>query len=88
MNKQQFTRAAKISSGGNEISENLVDVIFALFDRAGDNCLSYEEFFVVIKNRIRRQIRRSLRRTGWEAFKGCVREEVRANRSSAKLQKL
>ena len=56
MNKQQFTRAAKISSGGNEISENLVDVIFALFDRAGDNCLSYEEFFVVIKNRLRRQV--------------------------------
>ena len=57
LNKQQFTRAAKISSGGNEISENLVDVIFALFDRAGDNCLSYEEFFVVIKNRLRRQVR-------------------------------
>ena len=56
MNKLQFTRAAKISSGGNEISENLVDVIFALFDRAGDNCLSYEEFFVVIKNRLRRQV--------------------------------
>ena len=59
LNKQQFTRAAKIScagGGGNEISENLVDVIFALFDRAGDNCLSYEEFFVVIKNRLRRQV--------------------------------
>ena len=34
----------------------MVDVIFALFDRAGDNCLSYEEFFVVIKNRLRRQV--------------------------------
>ena len=56
LNKQQLTRGAKISSGGNEISENLVDVIFALFDRAGDNCLSYEEFFVVIKNRLRRQV--------------------------------
>lgn len=88
LNKQQFTRAAKISSGGTEISENMVDVIFALFDRAGDNCLSYEEFFVVIKNRLRRQIRRSLRRTGWEAFKGCVREEVRTNRSTGKPLKL
>jgi hypothetical protein len=35
-NKQQFARAAKISMGGNEISENMVNIIFALFDKAGE----------------------------------------------------
>ncbi len=80
LNKQQFARAAKISlGGGREVSDNMIDIIFALFDKAGDNCLSYEEFFVVMRNRLRRQVRRSLRRTGWEAFKYCVRDEMRSS---------
>lgn len=83
LNKQQFARAAKISLGGREISDNMIDIIFALFDKAGDNCLSYEEFFVVMKNRLRRQIRRSLRRTGWDAFRICVKDEMRSSTGAA-----
>ena len=43
----------------------------------GDDCLSYEEFFVVVKNRMKRQVRKSFKRQGWESFKACFREEMR-----------
>ena len=47
------------------------------FSPPGDDCLSYEEFFVVMKNRLRRQVRRSIKPTGWDAFKNCVKDEIK-----------
>ena len=58
MTKQQFSRAAMIclsqwkeDSTTKErvnLSDQLVDVIFMMFDKAGDNKLSHEEFLVVL----------------------------------------
>ena len=62
----------------------MIDVTFALFDKAGDNKLSYEEFFVVLKNRLHRQVRRSMRPAGWEAFKTCLRDEIKIQHSQPK----
>ncbi len=42
---------------GFELSPHLVDLVFALFDRAGDGRLAHEEFIAVLRNRLRRQIR-------------------------------
>ncbi len=77
MTKREFSRAAKLSLGGSELSDNLVSLLFALFDRAGDGRLSHDEFFAVLRNRLRRQISRSLRRSGWGAFRQCLREQIR-----------
>ncbi len=77
MSKREFSRAAKLSLGGSELTDNLVDIVFALFDRAGDGCLSHDEFFAVLRNRLRRQIRRSLKRRGWGEFRKCLRDEIR-----------
>ncbi len=44
-------------SMGFELSPHLVDLVFALFDRAGDGRLAHEEFIAVLRNRLRRQIR-------------------------------
>ena len=62
----------------------MIDVVFALFDKAGDNKLSYEEFFVVLKNRLHRQVRRSMKPHGWEAFKTCLKDEIRIQNSQPK----
>ena len=36
LSKKEFARAAKISmNNGEELSANVIDVVFALFDRAG-----------------------------------------------------
>jgi hypothetical protein len=36
LSKKEFARAAKISLNGQELSEGVIDVIFALFDEAGE----------------------------------------------------
>ncbi|TRY80009.1 hypothetical protein TCAL_08930 [Tigriopus californicus] len=77
LSREEFNRASKISLDGQELSEKIVDVIFALFDQTGEDSLSSEEFFTVIKNRLNRQVRKSFDRTGWNAFKSCLKEEIR-----------
>ena len=43
----------KISSGF-ELDQQIVDVIFQVFDEDEDESLSYKEFIAVMKDRIRR----------------------------------
>ena len=49
----EFKRAVKISTG-HELSAHLVNTLFQLFDKDGDNRLSQIEFMGVMKDRIQR----------------------------------
>lgn len=39
---------------GQELSDNILDTVFKIFDLDGDECLSHEEFLGVLKNRMHR----------------------------------
>ncbi|GAA6096658.1 calcium uptake protein 2, mitochondrial [Tachysurus ichikawai] len=52
----QFKRAVKIATG-QELSENVLDTVFQIFDLDGDNCLSHKEFIAVMKDRMLRGLR-------------------------------
>lgn len=55
----QFKRAVKIATG-HELSDNVLDTVFKLFDMDGDNCLSHKEFISVMKDRVLRGLKVSL----------------------------
>ena len=84
MTKQQFSRAAMIclskwkeDSTTKErvnLSEKLVDVIFMMFDKAGDNKLSHEEFLTVLNDWKSKGGRMSSRKN--EDFCDCVRRNT------------
>lgn len=42
---------------GQELSENVLDTVFKIFDLDGDNCLSHGEFLGVLKNRLHRGLK-------------------------------
>ena len=48
---------------GQNLSSNLVNVVFQLFDKDGDGRLSQREFITVMKDRIHRGYRVSLNMT-------------------------
>ncbi|XP_076811275.1 calcium uptake protein 3, mitochondrial-like isoform X7 [Clavelina lepadiformis] len=76
----EFKRAVKVSTG-HELSEHLVDTLFQLFDKDGDNRLSQTEFIGVMKDRIHRGFRRhGLQRQyiGLEGYARCVSKHLRA----------
>ncbi|XP_051749083.1 calcium uptake protein 2, mitochondrial [Ctenopharyngodon idella] len=52
----QFKRAVKIATG-HDLSENVLDTVFKIFDLDGDNCLSHKEFLGVMKDRVLRGLR-------------------------------
>ncbi|XP_006832021.1 PREDICTED: calcium uptake protein 2, mitochondrial [Chrysochloris asiatica] len=49
----EFKRAVKVATG-QELSNNILDTVFKIFDVDGDECLSHEEFLGVLKNRMHR----------------------------------
>uniref|UniRef100_A0A2K6G3Y9 Mitochondrial calcium uptake 2 n=1 Tax=Propithecus coquereli TaxID=379532 RepID=A0A2K6G3Y9_PROCO len=49
----EFKRAVKVATG-QELSNNILDTVFKIFDLDGDECLSHEEFVGVLKNRMHR----------------------------------
>ena len=49
----EFKRTVKAATG-QELSNNILDTVFKIFDLDGDECLSHEEFFGVLKNRMHR----------------------------------
>uniref|UniRef100_A0A8C2UW80 Calcium uptake protein 2, mitochondrial n=1 Tax=Chinchilla lanigera TaxID=34839 RepID=A0A8C2UW80_CHILA len=49
----EFKRAVKVATG-QELSNNILDTVFKIFDLDGDECLSHEEFLGVLKNRMHR----------------------------------
>nr|XP_019571234.1 PREDICTED: calcium uptake protein 2, mitochondrial [Rhinolophus sinicus] len=49
----EFKRAVKVATG-QELSDNILDTVFKIFDLDGDECLSHGEFLGVLKNRMHR----------------------------------
>lgn len=42
---------------GHDLSDNVLDTIFKLFDLDGDNCLSHREFISVMEDRVLRGLK-------------------------------
>ncbi|XP_053188276.1 calcium uptake protein 2, mitochondrial [Scomber japonicus] len=70
----QFRRAVKIATG-HDLSENVLDTVFKLFDMDGDNCLSHKEFIGVMKDRVLRGLRVQPQ-NGFSGFWKCVKQET------------
>ncbi|CAL1678935.1 unnamed protein product [Lasius platythorax] len=77
ISKDEFQRAVKICTG-SMLSTHIIDTVFALFDEDGDGQLSYKEFIAIMKDRLHRGFKSQLRNEGWEAFKYCVKQEMKA----------
>ncbi|EZA48713.1 EF-hand domain-containing family member A2 [Ooceraea biroi] len=77
ISKGEFQRAVKICTG-TMLSNHIIDTVFALFDVDGDGQLSYKEFIAIMKDRLHRGFKSQQRNEGWEAFKFCVKQEMKA----------
>ncbi|XP_049891841.1 calcium uptake protein 2, mitochondrial [Epinephelus moara] len=70
----QFKRAVRIATGHN-LSENVLDTVFKLFDMDGDNCLSHKEFMGVMKDRVLRGLKVQ-HQNGFSGYWKCVKRET------------
>lgn len=77
ISKDEFHRAVKICTGISQ-SEHLVSTVFAIFDADGDGLLSYKEFIAIMKDRLHRGFKSTAKNEGWEAFKSCVKQEMKS----------
>ncbi|XP_078401566.1 calcium uptake protein 2, mitochondrial isoform X1 [Cetorhinus maximus] len=69
-----FKRAVKVATG-QELSDNVLNTVFKIFDVDGDGCLSKQEFLGVIMTRLHR----GLKAPTQHSFKGyfkCVKKET------------
>ncbi|XP_024436596.1 calcium uptake protein 2, mitochondrial isoform X3 [Desmodus rotundus] len=69
----EFKRAVKVATG-QELSNNILDTVFKIFDLDGDECLSHGEFLGVLKNRMHRGLWVSQQQSVQEYWK-CVKKE-------------
>ncbi|XP_065123021.1 calcium uptake protein 2, mitochondrial isoform X1 [Paramisgurnus dabryanus] len=70
----QFKRAVKIATG-HDLSENVLDTVFKIFDLDGDNCLSHKEFLCVMKDRVLRGLRNQSQ-SDISGYWKCVKRET------------
>ncbi|CAG2056279.1 unnamed protein product [Timema podura] len=87
ISKDEFLRAVKICTGTN-LSRHLVHIVFQIFDEDGDGQLSYREFIAIMKDRLHRGFKLEsfatritasyAKNEGWEAFKSCVKQEMKS----------
>ncbi|XP_038563902.1 calcium uptake protein 2, mitochondrial isoform X1 [Micropterus salmoides] len=70
----QFKRAVRIATG-HDLSENVLDTVFKLFDTDGDNCLSHKEFIGVMKDRVLRGLRVQPQNS-FSGYWKCVKRET------------
>ncbi|KAJ8270563.1 hypothetical protein GJAV_G00116470 [Gymnothorax javanicus] len=70
----EFKRAVKIATG-HELSENVLDTVFKIFDLDGDNCLSHREFIEVMNDRIHRGLK-VRHQHGITGYWRCVKRET------------
>uniref|UniRef100_A0A1A8IA57 EF-hand domain family, member A1 n=2 Tax=Nothobranchius kuhntae TaxID=321403 RepID=A0A1A8IA57_NOTKU len=70
----EFKRAVKIATG-HELSDNVLDTVFKLFDMDGDNCLSQKEFMGVMTDRVLRGLKVQPQ-TGISGYWRCVKRET------------
>ncbi|CAG9131021.1 unnamed protein product [Plutella xylostella] len=78
ISKDEFHRAVLICTGISQ-SEHLVSTVFAIFDADGDALLSYKEFIAIMKDRLHRGFKSYAKNEGWEAFKSCVKQEMKSS---------
>ncbi|XP_069825930.1 calcium uptake protein 2, mitochondrial isoform X2 [Dendropsophus ebraccatus] len=71
----EFKRAVKVATG-EELSENVLDTVFKIFDLDGDNCLSHGEFLGVLKNRLHRGLKHVPQQLGLQGYWKCVKRET------------
>ncbi|XP_019467829.1 calcium uptake protein 2, mitochondrial [Meleagris gallopavo] len=71
--RAEFKRAVKVATG-QELSDNILDTIFKIFDLDGDDCLSHGEFLGVLKKRIHRGLRVP-QQQGIQGYWKCVKRE-------------
>ncbi|XP_047409080.1 calcium uptake protein 2, mitochondrial isoform X2 [Sciurus carolinensis] len=69
----EFKRAVKVATG-QELSNNILDTVFKIFDLDGDECLSHGEFLGVLKNRMHRGLWVPQQQSIQEYWK-CVKKE-------------
>uniref|UniRef100_A0A3Q3D9T4 Mitochondrial calcium uptake 2 n=1 Tax=Hippocampus comes TaxID=109280 RepID=A0A3Q3D9T4_HIPCM len=70
----QFKRAVRIATG-HDLSENVLDTVFKLFDMDGDHCLSHKEFIGVMKDRVLRGLKVHPQ-NGFSGYWKCVKRET------------
>lgn len=70
----QFKRAVRIATG-HDLSDNVLDTVFKLFDMDGDNCLSHKEFIGVMTDRVLRGLKVQ-HQTGIGGYWKCVKRET------------
>lgn len=78
ISQEEFHRAVRICTGKG-LSAHVVDTVFCIFDEDGDGQLSYKEFIGFMKERRQRGFKTTPRTTGWQAFKYCVKQEMRTS---------
>ncbi|XP_077540715.1 mitochondrial calcium uptake 3 isoform X4 [Haemaphysalis longicornis] len=79
ISQEEFHRAVKICTG-HSLDPHLVDTVFQIFDSDGDGFLSYKEFIAIMRDRLHRGLRSHLISSeGWDAFKLCIKEEIRSH---------
>ncbi|XP_067612672.1 calcium uptake protein 3, mitochondrial isoform X2 [Eurosta solidaginis] len=76
ISQSEFSRAVKICTGF-KLSKHLIDTVFAIFDDNGDGMLSYREFIAIMKDRVHRGFKSSAKSEGWDAFRHCVKHEMK-----------
>lgn len=77
ISKDEFSRAVKICTG-TQLSLHIIDTVFAIFDVDGDGQLSYKEFIAIMKDRLHRGFKSQSKSEGWDAFKFCIKQEMKA----------
>ncbi|XP_072332951.1 calcium uptake protein 2, mitochondrial isoform X2 [Scyliorhinus torazame] len=69
-----FKRAVKVATG-QELSDNVLDTVFKIFDVDGDGCLSKQEFLGVIVSRLHRGLKAPTQH-GFKGYLKCVKKET------------
>ncbi|XP_046648029.1 calcium uptake protein 3, mitochondrial-like isoform X3 [Daphnia pulicaria] len=77
VSESEFQRAVKICTGAS-LSEHVVRIVFLIFDQDGDGRLSDREFIAIMRDRIHRGLQSHTRNEGWDAFKHCVKQEIKS----------
>ncbi|XP_068187230.1 calcium uptake protein 2, mitochondrial [Antennarius striatus] len=70
----QLKRAVRIATG-HDLSENVLDTVFKLFDMDGDNRLSHKEFIAVMTDRVLRGLKVQ-HQSGLSGYWKCVKRET------------
>jgi len=77
ISEDEFQRAVK-SCTGTSLSPHVVRTVFLLFDDDGDGRLSDREFIAIMRDRIHRGLKSYARNEGWDAFKHCIKQDMKS----------